>query len=323
MPVKFPLLLAQGVEGIAVGLSTKILPHNFIELIDASIKILNGVKPRIFPDFSTGGMADFSAYKDGKRGGKVRVRAKIETQDKKTLKISELPFSTTTTSLINSIIRANEKGKIKVKKIEDNTSENVEILIHLPTGISPDKTIDALYSFTDCEVSISPLGCVIENDTPRFLGVSEMLQVSTKHTLQLLQAELQINLDELNEKWHFSSLEKIFIEKRIYRDIEECESWESVIETIHAGLKPYLKLLLRKVTDEDVVRLTEIKIKRISKFDSLKANDDIMKLQEQIDQIKYHLDNLTPYAIDYFKNLKKKYGDLKERERQKLEHLII
>ena len=314
LPVKFPLLLAQGVEGIAVGLSTKILPHNFIELIDASIKILNGVKPRIFPDFSTGGMADFSAYNDGKRGGKVRVRAKIETQDKKTLKISELPFSSTTTSLINSIIRANEKGKIKVKKIEDNTSENVEILIHLPTGISPDKTIDALYSFTDCEVSISPLGCVIENDTPRFLGVSEMLQVSTEHTLQLLQAELQINLDELNEKWHFSSLEKIFIEERIYRDIEECESWESVIETIHTGLKPYLKLLLRKVTDEDVVRLTEIKIKRISKFDSLKANEDIIKLQEQINQIKYHLDNLTPYAIDYFKNLKKKYGPKRERK---------
>ena len=322
MPVKFPLLLAQGVEGIAVGLSTKILPHNFIELIDASIKILNGVKPRIFPDFSTGGMADFTAYNDGKRGGRVRVRAKIETQDKKTLKITELPFSTTTTSLINSIIKANEKGKIKVKKIEDNTSENVEILIHLPTGISPDKTIDALYSFTDCEVSISPLGCIIENDTPRFIGVSEMLQVSTEHTLQLLQKELQINLDELNEKWHFSSLEKIFIEKRIYRDIEECESWESVIKTIHAGLKPYLKLLLRKVTDEDVVRLTEIKIKRISKFDSLKADEDIIKLQEQIDQIKYHLDNLTPYAIDYFKNLKKKYG-LKEREKQKLEHLTI
>ena len=314
LPVKFPLLLAQGVEGIAVGLSTKILPHNFIELIDASIKILNGVKPRIFPDFSTGGMADFSAYNDGKRGGKVRVRAKIETQDKKTLKITELPFSTTTTSLINSIIRANEKGKIKIKKIEDNTSENVEILIHLPAGISPDNTIDALYSFSDCEVTISPLGCVIENDTPRFLGVSEMLQVSTEHTLQLLQAELQINLDELNEKWHFSSLEKIFIEKRIYRDIEECESWESVIETIHAGLKPYLKLLLRKVTDEDVVRLTEIKIKRISKFDSLKADEDIIKLQEQIDQIKYHLDNLTPYAIDYFKNLKKKYGPKRERK---------
>ena len=314
LPIKFPLLLAQGVEGIAVGLSTKILPHNFIELIDASIKVLKGVKPRIVPDFPTGGMADFSSYNDGKRGGKVRVRAKISIEDKKTLKITELPFSTTTPSLINSIIKANDKGKIKIKKIEDNTSENVEILVYLPTGISPDKTIDALYSFTDCEVSISPLGCVIEEDKPRFIGVSEMLQVSTQHTLDLLKAELEVNLKELQEKWHFSSLEKIFIENRIYRDIEECETWESVLEAIHNGVKPYIKHLLRDVTDEDVIRLTEIKIKRISKFDSIKADEDIVKLEGQIDEIKHHLNNLVDYAVDYFKNIKKKYGKDKGRK---------
>ena len=314
LPIKFPLLLAQGVEGIAVGLSTKILPHNFIELLDASIKVLKGVKPRIVPDFPTGGMADFSAYNDGKRGGKVRVRAKISIEDKKTLKITELPFATNTTSLINSIIKANDKGKIKIKKIEDNTSENVEILVHLPVGISPDKTIDALYSFTDCEVSISPIGCVIEEDKPRFIGVSEMLQVSTQHTLDLLKVELEVNLKELQEKWHFASLEKIFIENRIYRDIEECETWESVLEAIHKGLKPHIKHLLRGVTDEDVVRLTEIKIKRISKFDSIKADEDIVKLEEQIDEIKHHLNNLVDYAVDYFKNIKKKYGEGRERK---------
>ena len=314
LPIKFPLLLAQGVEGIAVGLSTKILPHNFIELIDASIKVLKGVKPRIVPDFPTGGMADFSAYNDGKRGGKARVRAKISIEDKKTLKITELPFATTTTSLINSVIKANDKGKIKIKKIEDNTSENVEILVHLPVGISPDKTIDALYSFTDCEVSISPLGCVIEEDKPRFIGVSEMLQVSTQHTLDLLKAELEVNLKELQEKWHFASLEKIFIEYRIYRDIEECETWESVLEAIHKGLKPHIKNLLREVTDEDVVRLTEIKIKRISRFDSIKADEDIVKLEGQIDEIKHHLNNLVDYAIDYFQNIKKKYGEGRGRK---------
>ena len=314
LPIKFPLLLAQGVEGIAVGLSTKIMPHNFIELIDASIKVLNGVKPRILPDFPTGGMADFSAYNDGKKGGRVRVRAKISIEDKKTLKITELPFTTTTTSLINSIIKASEKGKIKIKKIEDNTSENVEILVHLPAGISPDKTIDALYSFTDCEVSISPLGCVIEEDKPRFIGVSEMLQVSTQHTLDLLKEELEVNLNELQEKWHFASLEKIFIENRIYRDIEECETWESVLEAIHKGLKSYIKHLLREVTDEDVVRLTEIKIKRISKYDSIKADEDIVKLEGQIEEIKHHLNNLVDHAIDYFRNIKKKYGEGRERK---------
>lgn len=314
LPVKFPLLLAQGVEGIAVGLSTKILPHNFIELIEASIKVLKGVKPRIFPDFPTGGMADFSNYNDGKRGGKVRVRAKIAALDKKTLVITELPFNTTTTSLINSILKANDKGKIKVKKVEDNTSESVEILIHLPAGISPDKTIDALYSFTDCESSISPLGCVIDSDKPRFIGVSEMLQVSTNHTLGLLKKELEVTLGELEEKWHFASLEKIFIENRIYRDIEECETWEAVLSAIHKGLKPHIKHLLRAVTDEDVVRLTEIKIKRISKFDSIKADTDIAKLEDQIASVKYNLEHLVGYAIDYFKNLKEKYGKGRERK---------
>ncbi|MGC6470818.1 MAG: DNA gyrase/topoisomerase IV subunit A [Flavobacteriales bacterium] len=314
LPIKFPLLLAQGVEGIAVGLSTKVLPHNFIELIDASIKVLKGVKPRIFPDFPNGGMADFSNYNDGKRGGKVRVRAKISVFDSKTLKISELPHGTTTVSLINSILKANDRGKIRIKKIDDNTSEVVEILVYLPPGISPDKTIDALYSFTDCEVSISPLGCVIENNKPHFMGVSEMLQVSTNHTLQLLKSELEINLKELQEKWHFSSLEKIFIENKIYRDIEECETWEAVIKAIDKGLKPFTSNLLRKVTEDDIVKLTEIKIKRISKFDSLKADEELLKLDEQIATITHHLANLVEYAIDFFKSIKKKYAEGRERK---------
>lgn len=314
LPVKFPLLLAQGVEGIAVGLSTKILPHNFIELIDGSIKILKGVKPKIYPDFPNGGMADFSNYNDGKRGGKVRVRAKISVYDSKTLKISEIPHGTTTVSLINSILKANDKGKIKIKKIDDNTSEGVEILVYLPAGISPDKTIDALYSFTDCEVTISPLGCVIENNKPRFMGVSEMLLVSTNNTLDLLRKELEVNLKELQEKWHFSSLEKIFIENRIYRDIEECETWESVIQTIDVGLKPFTKKLLREVTEDDIVRLTEIKIKRISKFDAFKADKDILNLEDQISAIKDKLANLVDYAIEFFKNIKKKYGENRGRK---------
>ena len=314
LPIKFPLLLAQGVEGIAVGLSTKILPHNFIELIDASIKILKGSNPKIYPDFPNGGMADFTNYNDGKRGGKIRVRAKILIEDKKTLKISELPHSVTTSSLINSIVKANDKGKIKIKKIEDNTSENVEILIHLPAGISPDKTIDALYSFTDCETSISPLGCVIENDKPIFLGVSEILNKSTYHTLDILEKELRFNLNELKNKWHFSSLEKIFIENRIYRDIEECETWESIISTIHKGLKPFISVLFKDVNDDDVARLTEIKIKRISKFDVNKANKDILLLEEKIKKIEGYLNNLTDYAIEYFKNLKAKYGKKRLRK---------
>ena len=314
LPIKFPLLLAQGVEGIAVGLSTKILPHNFTELIDASIKILKGSNPKIYPDFPNGGMADFTNYNDGKRGGKIRVRAKILIEDKKTLKISELPHSVTTSSLINSIVKANDKGKIKIKKIEDNTSENVEILIHLPAGISPDKTIDALYSFTDCETSISPLGCVIENDKPIFLGVSEILNKSTYHTLDILEKELRFNLNELKNKWHFSSLEKIFIENRIYRDIEECETWESIISTIHKGLKPFISVLFKDVNDDDVARLTEIKIKRISKFDVNKANKDILLLEEKIKKIEGYLNNLTDYAIEYFKNLKAKYGTKRLRK---------
>ena len=308
LPVKFPLLLTHGAEGIAVGLSTKIMPHNFNELIDASIRILKGVNPRIFPDFFSGGMADFTNYNDGKRGGRIRVRAKISQEDKSTLIISEIPFSTTTTSLISSIIKANDKGKIKIKKIEDNTAENVEIAITLPAKVSPDKTIDALYSFTDCEVSISPLSCIIEEEKPKFLGVSEILHISTNRTLDLLKQELEVVLNELLEKWHFASLERIFIENRIYHQIEELESWEEVISTIHKGLKSHTKNLLREVTDEDVSRLTEIKIKRITKFDLDKAKNDILKLEERIKEVKHNLNNLTDYAIAYFKRLKKNYG---------------
>jgi topoisomerase-4 subunit A len=314
LPVKFPLLLAQGVEGIAVGLSTKILPHNFNELIDASIKILKGVSPKIYPDFISGGMADFSNYNDGVRGGRVRVRAKINIEDSKTLKVYELPFGVTTNSLITSILKANDKGKIKVKKIEDNTSENVEILVHLPPGISPDKTIDALYSFTDCEITVSPLGCVVEDNKPRFLGVSEMLKISTDKTVSLLKRELEVNLSEVQEKWHFLSLERIFIDNKIYRDIEECETWDQVISSIHAGLKPFTKKLIREVTDEDVAKLTEIKIKRISKFDSQKAENDILKLDDQIEEFKDYLNNLIEFSIEYFKNIKKKYGADKSRK---------
>ena len=314
LPVKFPLLLAHGVEGIAVGLSTKILPHNFNELIDASIKVLKGVKPRIYPDFSSGGMADFSNYNDGKRGGKIRVRAKIKSIDKSTLHIIELPYSTNTTSLINSILKANDKGKIKIKKIEDNTAEEVEIAITLPTGISPDKTIDALYRFTDCELSISPLACVINDNQPVFDGVSELLQKSTNHTVKLLTEELEVNLRELKDKWHFSSLERIFIENRIYHAIEELETWNEIISTIHFELKPFIKNLNREVTDEDVERLTDIKIKRITKFDLDKAIKDIKQLEKRISEVEYNLNNITDYAITYFKNLKKKYGANKERK---------
>ena len=314
LPVKFPLLLAQGVEGIAVGLSTKILPHNFNELIDASIQVLKGKKPKVLPDFMTGGTADFTNYNDGQRGGKVRVRAKISSLDKKTLVITEIPFSTTTSSLIDSIIKANDKGKIKIKKIEDNTAENVEILIHLATGISPDKTIDALYSFTNCEVSISPNACVIIDERPVFMPVSEILQICTEQTRNLLKLELEIRLRELQEQWHFASLERIFIENRIYRDIEEEETWEGVISAIDKGLKPHTKHLIREVTEEDIVRLTEIKIKRISKFDSDKANDQIAALEGKIAEVKNHLENLTDYAIAYYKNLKDKYGEGRERK---------
>ena len=313
-PMKFPLLLAQGVEGIAVGLSTKILPHNFNELIDASIKILRGKKAVVVPDFPTGGIADVSNYNDGLRGGKVRIRAKIEILDKKTLCIREIPFGTTTGSLIESILKANDKGKIKVKKIEDNTSEFVEVLVHLPPNISPDKTIDALYAFTDCEVSISPLACVIQDDRPLFVGVSELLKLSTDHTLELTRQELQVKLDEFQQEWHMASLERIFIEHRIYRDIEEAETWEEVIQNIHEGLKPHIGHLIRPVTDEDVVRLTEIRIKRISKYDSDKANNNILALEDKIKEYKHHLENLVDYTVNYFKYLKEKYG--KERVRK-------
>jgi len=313
LPMKFPLLLAQGVEGIAVGLACKILPHNFNELIDASIKILKGRKPNILPDFLTGGMADFSNYNEGLRGGRIRVRARINMLDKKTLMITEIPYGTTTSNLIDSILKANDKGKIKIRKIEDNTAENVEILVHLPSNVSPDKTISALYAFTDCELSISPNSCVIEDEKPKFLSVNEILGICTEHTKDLLQKELEIRKGELEEQWHFASLEKIFIEKRIYRDIEECETWEDIIATIHKGLKPHIKHLLREVTDEDVARLTEIKIKRISKFDSFKADELIKRIEEELEQIKYDLEHLVDYAIAYFKKIKEKHGKGRER----------
>ncbi|MCB0468046.1 MAG: DNA gyrase/topoisomerase IV subunit A, partial [Aequorivita sp.] len=314
LPVKFPLLLNQGAEGIAVGLSTKILPHNFIELIDASIKHLQGKKFQIYPDFPTGGLIDVADYNDGLRGGKIRSRARINQLDKNTLVITEIPFGTNTSSLIDTILKANDKGKIKIKKIEDNTAAEVEIQIHLPSGISPDKTIDALYAFTGCETSVSPLGCVIEDNRPLFIGVSEMLRRSTDRTVELLKQELEIQLDELEEQWHFASLERIFIENRIYRDIEEEETWEGVIAAIDKGLQPHIQHLKRAVTEEDIVRLTEIRIKRISKFDIDKAQQKIDALEDNIAQIKHHLANLIEYAIDYFKRLKKDYGAGKDRK---------
>jgi topoisomerase-4 subunit A len=314
LPVKFPLLLAQGAEGIAVGLSTKILPHNFNELIDASIKHLKGQRFKLFPDFPTAGIIDVDNYNDGLRGGKIRVRAKISQRDKNTLVINEIPFGTNTSSLIDSILKANDKGKIKIKKIEDNTAAEVEILVHLPSGISPDKTIDALYAFTSCESSISPLACIIEDNKPLFIGVTEMLRRSTDATVELLKQELEIQLSELQEQWHFASLERIFIENRIYRDIEEEETWEGVITAIDKGLKPYTTHLKRAVTEEDIVRLTEIRIKRISKFDLDKAQQHLESLEEKIAQTQHHLDNLIDFAIDYFKDLKSKYGKGRERK---------
>ncbi|MFD0932199.1 DNA gyrase/topoisomerase IV subunit A [Psychroflexus salinarum] len=314
LPVKFPMILAQGAEGIAVGLSTKILPHNFIELIEASIKHLEGKRFSIFPDFATGGVVDVSNYNDGLRGGKLRVRANIEIRDKNLLVVNEIPYSTNTSTLIDSILKANDKGKIKIKKIEDNTSSEVEILIHLPNNISPDKTIDALYAFTNCEVSISPLSCVIIDDKPHFLGVSELLRRSTENTVHLLKTELEIKLGELEEQWHFASLEKIFIEKRIYRDIEEEETWEGVLEAINLGLQPHIKHLKREITRDDITRLTEIKIKRISKFDLDKAEQKIEALEGDIENVKHDLNHLIDYSINYFKNLKEKYGAGKERK---------
>lgn len=314
LPVKFPLLLHQGAEGIAVGLSTKILPHNFNELIDASIKHLQGKRFQIFPDFPTGGIVDVTGYNDGMRGGRIRSRARINQLDRNTLVIMEIPFGTNTSSLIDTILKANERGKIKIKKIEDNTAAEVEILIHLPSGISPDKTIDALYAFTGCETSISPLGCVIEDNKPLFIGVTEMLKRSTDRTVQLIKRELEIELDELEEQWHFSSLERIFIENRIYRDIEEEETWEGVIQAIDKGLKPHVAHLKRAVTKEDIVRLTEIRIKRISRFDIDKAQQKIDALDEQIAQVKHHLEHLIDYVIEFFKRIKKTYGEGRERK---------
>lgn len=314
LPVKFPLLLAQGVEGIAVGLSTKILPHNFCELIEGSIQILEGGTAQMLPDFPTGGQADFSEYNEGKRGGRVKVRARIEEEDNKTLLIKDIPFGTTTNSLIESIIKANDKGKIKIKKVVDNTAKDVEIQIQLAPGQSPDMTIDALYAFTDCEVSISPNACVIIDEKPVFLSVNDILRYNTEQTKVLLKRELEIRRAELMEKQLFSSLEKIFIENRIYRDIEECETWEAVIQTIDKGLDPFKPDFYREITTEDIVRLTEIKIKRISKFDTFKADELMRKLQDELKEVNHHLKNLTAYAIDYYRNLLQKYG--KERERK-------
>ena len=314
LPVKFPLVLAHGVEGIAVGLATKVLPHNFNELIDASIQILRGKKALIYPDFITGGIADFSDYKDGLRGGKIKVRARIKELNPKTLIITEIPFSTTTGSLIDSIIAANDKGKIKVKKVEDNTAENVEILIHLQPGISTDKTIDALYAFTNCEISISPNACIIENEKPRFVGVSEILKISTHQTLELLKRELEIEQHELEEKWHFASLEKIFIKQEMYIDFKKYSNKETLYEYLYEAFKPYKKKLIREISDDDLQRLTQIPMIRITRFDTIKAEDHMRELEAKIETVKGHLANLIDFAVDYFKNLKKKYGVSRERK---------
>ena len=314
LPVKFPLLLAQGAEGIAVGLSTKILPHNFVELIDASIKCLRGRKFDLYPDFPTQGVVDVTNYNDGMRGGKIKVRAKISQINKNTLVISQIPYTTTSSSLIESILKANDKGKIKIKKIEDNTSADVEILIHLPNGVSPDKTIDGLFAFTNCEVSISPLSCSIEDNKPVFIGVSEILKKSTEKTKNLLKKELDVRLAELNLLWHYSTLEKIFIENRIYRLIEDEETWDGVLEAINKGLKPFINLLKKEVSEEDILKLTEIKIKRISKFDLEKADKKIKQIEEDIDKVKFNLENLNDFAIQYFKDLKSTYSTGRQRK---------
>jgi topoisomerase-4 subunit A len=314
LPVKFPLLLAQGVEGIAVGLASKILPHNFNELIVASIRHLQGKDFELYPDFLTGGMADFSKYNEGLRGGKVRVRAKITQRDKKTLIITEIPYYTTTSSLIDSIVAANDKGKIKIKKIDDNTAEHVEIVIYLSANVSPDQTIDALYAFTNCEMSISPNSCVILNGRPQFISVKQILRANTDHTIDLLKLELEIRLRELEDQWHNASLEKIFIENRIYLLIEDCETWECVLSAIDKGLSPFKESLRREVTEEDLVRLTEIKIKRISKYNAFKAEEQIKRVEQEIEEVKNHLGHLVDYAINYFKQIRKKYGKGRERK---------
>jgi len=327
LPMKFPLLLAQGTEGIAVGLSTKILPHNFIELIKASIRILEDKSIKIYPDFQTGGLIDVAEYNRGKRGGKVKVRSRIEVVDKNTLSIKELPFGVTTTNLIDSVIKANDKGQIKIKKITDNTAKDVDIQVDLASGISPEVTMDALYAFTNCQVSISPNACVIIDNKPHFLTVEEILKASTMQTKELLRQELEIRRKELEGKWHLSSLEKIFIENRIYRDIEEAESFEAAIKIIEKGLKKYVRtpndtaakdddrlLLKREITEDDIIHLTEIKIRRISKYNKFKHDELMAKLVAELEQVNYDLAHLTDYAIAYFNNLLEKYGKGKERK---------
>jgi len=314
LPMKFPLLLAQGAEGIAVGMACKFLPHNFIELIDNSINHLRGKKVEIMPDFPNGGMADFTNYNDGLRGGRVRVRAKIKKVDTKTLIVHEIPYGTTTTSLIESVLKANEKGKIKIKKIEDNTSSEAEIIIHLAPGVSPDKTIDALYAFTDCEVSISPNSSIIDNDTPRFLGVSEILKINTDHTVRLLKLELEIRLDELERQWHFSTLEKLFINHEMYIDFKLYSDRESLYVYLYDRFKPFKKQLIREIVDEDLHKLTQIPMIRITRFDGAKADEALLKIEEEMAQVKHHLANLIDFAVDYYKDLKKRFADGKERK---------
>jgi len=327
LPVKFPLVLSQGVEGIAVGLSTKIMPHNFLELLKGSIKILEGKKVKIYPDFATGGYVDVTEYNGGKRGGRIKVRAKIEQADKNSLKITELPYGVTTNTMIDSILKANDKGQIKIKKVVDNTAKDVEILLDLASGISPEVTVDALYAFTNCEVSISPNACVVIENKPHFLTVNEILETSTFRTKDLLKMELEIKKGELDEKWHHASLEKIFIEKRIYRDIEECETWEAVIEAVDAGLRKYVAtpddykgaaetrvVMKRDITRDDIIKLTEIKIKRISKYNVFKAEEGILQIEEDLKQVMYDLEHLTQFAIDYFQDLLDRYGEGKERK---------
>jgi len=314
LPMKFPLLLAQGAEGIAVGMACKFLPHNFIELIDNSISHLRGKKVQFYPDFPNGGMADFTNYNDGKRGGRIRVRGKIKKQDAKTLVINEIPYGTTTSSLIESILKANDKGKIKIKKIEDNTSATAEIIIHLTSGVSPDKTIDALYAFTDCEVSISPNSSIIDNEKPVFIGVTEILKNSTDNTLALLKKELEIRLEELERQWHFATLEKIFINNEMYIDFKKYSDKDALYEYLYKSFEPFKKELIREITDEDLHKLTQIPMIRITRFDATKADDNLLKIDEQIKEVKFNLKNLVEFAINYFKDLKKNFGKGKERK---------
>jgi topoisomerase-4 subunit A len=314
LPMKFPLLLAQGAEGIAVGMACKFLPHNFIELIEQSINHLRGKKVEILPDFPNGGMADFSGYNDGLRGGRVRIRAKIRKVDNKTLIINEIPYGTTTTSLIESVIKANDKAKIKIKKIEDNTSSEAEIIVHLAPGVSPDNTIDALYAFTDCEVSVSPNSSIIDGERPRFMGITEILKVNTDHTVMLLKLELEIKLDELERQWHFSTLEKLFINHEMYIDFKLYSDREALYVYLYERFKPFKKQLLREIQDEDLHKLTQIPMIRITRFDADKADEALLKIEEEMQQVKHHLAHLVEYAIDYFKDLKKRFGAGRERK---------